>query len=108
MTYKVFISQPMSGRTNQAILDERAQIVDMLKGIEEGLKHQGVKVEVIESFNGEAFKRGARPLACLGDCIKLLGEADVVVFAKNWENSKGCKIEHQCAKEYGLSIVYMK
>lgn len=35
-------------------------------------------------------------------------EADVVYFAKGWENARGCRIEHTVAKEYGLKIMEEK
>ena len=27
-------------------------------------------------------------------------------FCKGWENARGCKIEHEAAKAYGLEIIY--
>ena len=27
-------------------------------------------------------------------------------FCKGWENARGCRIEHEAAKAYGLEIIY--
>ena len=31
---------------------------------------------------------------------------DIVVFCDGWENSRGCRIEHLVAKEFGKEIIY--
>ena len=49
----------------------------------------------------------AKPLWFLGKSLELLSTADVSVFAKNWENTRGCRIEHECAVQYGIKIVYV-
>ena len=35
-----------------------------------------------------------------------LSKADVAFFSNGWEHSRGCKIEHACAVEYGIPIIY--
>ena len=60
--------------------------------------------ELIDSFIEGALAR-ATPLWYLGESIKLLGSADVVVFAPGWETAHGCRIERQCAIEYGIPML---
>ncbi len=60
--------------------------------------------ELIDSFIPEA-PASITPLWYLGESIKLLGSADVVVFAPGWENARGCRIERQCAIEYGIPML---
>ena len=95
---KIFISQPMKDKTNQEIEQERKEI------IEKAEKFLG-EIEVIDSFFKDA-PHDSKPLWFLGKSLELLSTADVVVFAKNWENARGCKIEHECAVQYGIKIVY--
>ncbi len=38
-------------------------------------------------------------------CIKLLLDCEAIYLLKNWEYSKGARIEYQIAKELGYSIV---
>ena len=37
--------------------------------------------------------------------ISKLAEADVAYFAPGWEDARGCRIEHQCAINYGIEII---
>lgn len=97
---KVFISQPMKDKTNQEIEQERKEI------IEKAEKCFG-EIEVIDSFFKDA-PHDAKPLWFLGKSLELLSDADVVVFAKNWENARGCKIEHECAIQYGIKVIYIE
>lgn len=95
---KVFISQVMRGKTDKEILAEREN------AIKEAEKIIGEPVEVIDSFFQSA-PVDAKPLWFLGKSIELLSTADVVYFAPGWEEARGCRIEHECAKEYGIDRI---
>lgn len=95
---KLFISQPMSGKTDEEIKAERA------KAIESAEKLVGEPVEVIDSFFQSA-PVGAKPLWFLGKSLELLADADVAYFAPGWEEARGCKIEHTCAVEYNIDRI---
>lgn len=100
---KLFISQPMKGKTDEEILREREQAV---REAEKYLKENGMQEEVqlIDSFFQSA-PVGARPLCFLGKSLELLSTADLVYFAKGWEKARGCRIEHMCAVQYELQII---
>lgn len=95
---KLFISQPMKGKTDEQILEERNKAAGLFI-------LEGENVEVIDSFITDAPAQAA-PLWYLGESIKLLGEADVVYFCKDWQKYNGCTIEHECAVRYGKTVVY--
>lgn len=95
---KLFISQPMRGKTDEEILDERK------KAIESAERNLGEPVEVIDSFFQNA-PADARPLWFLGKSLELLSTADIAYFAKGWEDARGCRIENQCAIEYGIEVI---
>ena len=95
---KLFISQPMRGKTDNEILTARE------KAIKSAEKQVGEPVEVIDSFFQSA-PVDAKPLWYLGESLKLLAEADVAYFAKGWSEARGCKIEHICAIEYGVLTI---
>ncbi len=95
---KLFISQPMKDKTDEEILKVRA------KAIESAERELGEKVEVIDSFFQNA-PHDAKPLWFLGKSLELLSTADVVYFAKGWEEARGCKIERLCAIEYGIDLI---
>lgn len=95
---KLFISQPMRGKTNEEILAVRE------KAIESAERELGEKVEVIDSFFKDAPTE-AKPLWYLAKALELLATADVAYFAKGWEEARGCRIENTCAIEYGIPLV---
>ena len=108
MEYRVFISQPMTGRTLDEVKKERQDIDTIMHELNDGLSTKGISVKVIDSFDEQAFIEGRNPLDCLGDCIKKMSEANIVVFAPGWDKSRGCRIEHQCAVEYQLATIMLK
>ena len=95
---KIFISQPMKDKTDEFILAERE------KAIETAKNYLGEEVEVIDSFIKDT-PPNVKPLWFLGKSLELMADADVVIFAKGWENYRGCKLEHEAAIEYGIDVV---
>ena len=95
---KLFISQPMRGKTNEEILAVRE------KAIESAERNLGEKVEVIDSFFKDA-PVDAKPLWYLAKSLELLSTADVAYFSKDWEKYRGCRIENTCAFEYGIDVI---
>ena len=95
---KLFISQPMNGLSDEQILEQRKKITDDVENL------VGGKVEVIDSFFKDA-PHDARPLWFLGKSLELLSTADYVYFGEGWNNYRGCRIEHECATQYGIKIV---
>ena len=93
---KIMISQPMKGKTNEQIREERAELVEKLKV--EG--H-----EVIDTVFDDFSEGKATPVHYLAKSIEFIANVDGVVFMPGWENARGCKIEHQIAKEYGKWVM---
>ena len=93
---KLFISQPMKGRSDEEIINDRRACIKYAKEM------LGEDVEVIDSFFRGA---PAKPLWYLGESLKLLAQADIACFAAGWGDARGCKIEHTCAAEYGVPII---
>ena len=98
MKIKIFISQPMNGKTNEEIKDERNYIISILAT-------HFPRAEIIDSFFKDT-PHDAKPLWYLGESIKLMSEADVVFFCDGWQTARGCQIEHDCALEYGIDTMY--
>lgn len=95
---KLFISQPMRGKSNEEILAVRKA------AIESAERELGEKVEVIDSFFQDA-PVDAQPLWYLAKSLELMAGADVVYFCKGWEKYRGCKIENICAVDYGIPLI---
>ncbi len=94
---KLFISQPMRGRSDEEISTER----EYVKLAAERISKE--EVMVIDSFfQGDDMK----PLEYLGESLKLLAGADWAWFCDGWEQNRGCRIENQCAREYGIPMLH--
>lgn len=102
MTAKVFISQPMRGKSDEEILEKRREIKDYIQNMTHVMD-----IEIIDSFFRGA-PAGANPLWFLGKSLELMSTADIVFFCKGWDDARGCKIEHEAATAYGLNVIYEK
>ena len=87
----VFISQPMSGKKTEEIEYEREQFVKDLK------KYLGEDINILDTIF-----HFVPSLVYLGRSLEVLAKADLAVFMDGWENARGCKIEHQAAKDYDI------
>lgn len=95
---KLFISQPMRGKSDSEILNDRKAAIAMAK------ERLDTEADVIDSFF-QGAPADASPLWCLGESLKLLGSADAVYFADGWEQARGYRIEHAAAVSYGINII---
>ena len=98
---KVFISQPMRGKTDEEILTERNHMIEIVKK-----NYPDKEIEIIDSFF-QGAPTDAKPLWFLGKSLELLSTADVAVFAKGWNEYRGCRIEHDCCVEYGIEFIHV-
>ena len=95
---KLFISQPMKGKTDEEILTERR------KAVRSAERQLGEPIEVIDSFFQSA-PANVKPLWFLRKSLELLSGADIAYFAKGWQEARGCRIENTCAIEYGITVI---
>lgn len=98
MSKKLFISQPMNGLSDEQVLQERAAVIGKAKAV------FGDDAVPLETFF-EDFGPDAKPPDYLARSIEFLAKADVAVFAPGWEHARGCRIERQCAEEYGIPVM---
>ena len=98
---KIFISQPMRGKTDKEILSERNRAI---KVIQETISEEDI--EIIDNFlKKEIPTRVNEQLWYLGESLMILSTADIAYFVKGWDKARGCKIEHECAVQYGLKTI---
>lgn len=91
---KVFISQPMAGYAVNVIEEVRKTICKQFS-----IKNE----DLIDNIN-KNIQDGIKNtrVCCLGDSIRLMAAADLVIFAPGWEDARGCRIEHKVCEEYGI------
>ncbi len=98
MSKTIFISQPMGGLSDEQVLQERAAAISKAKAL------LGEDVALLETFFDD-FGPAAKPLDYLARSIEFLAKADVAIFAPGWKDARGCRIEHQCAEDYGIPVM---
>ena len=101
---KVFISQPMNGKTEQEIIGQRQAAIENIHNLCKG------PIEIVDSYfkDGDVVthnKYGHIPILFLAKSIERMSEADAVYMCSGWESSRGCRIEHRVARDYGLTII---
>lgn len=97
---KIFISQPMRGKSNDEIKFERLKAIEWIKGY-----FKDEEVEIIDSFFENA-PVDMKPLWYLSKSLELLSEADAAYFVDGWNSARGCNVEHVCAATYGIEIIH--
>lgn len=103
---KAVISQPMAGKAICEIQDTRARAT-------KELEKYGFDV-VPNLFVGEWYSEPRMkersvvniPLCFLAKSLERMSKCDTVYFCKGWEEARGCVIEHEAAKKYGLQTMY--
>lgn len=103
---KAMLSQPMAGKTDEEIVSVRNKAVRVLeqKGFEvvntlftdEWHKSENMKERGIVQI----------PVCFLAKTLENMSLCHAVYFCKGWNNARGCRIEHEVAKAYGLEIIY--
>lgn len=103
---KAMLSQPMAGKTQEEIVAAREKAVAALtdKG------YQVVNTLFTDEWNNKEklAERGVVqiPLCFLAKSLENMSLCHAAYFCKGWEQARGCRIEHEAAKAYGLTILY--
>lgn len=103
---KAMLSQPMDGKTEQEIVEVRERAIAAL---------EAKGFEIVNTlftddwYSDQAMKaRGVVqiPLCFLAKSLENMSLCHAAYFCKGWEKARGCRIEHEAAKAYGLEIIY--
>lgn len=103
---KAMLSQPMAGKTEKEIVETRERAIAALK------EHGYEIVNTLftdEWYSDEAMKeRGVVqiPLCFLAKSLENMSLCHAAYFCAGWENARGCRIEHEAARAYGLEVLY--
>lgn len=104
---KIFISQPMSGLSNEEILEFRKLAINNLDRMEEKYNQfysdHKVKFEYIDNTQFDVVKT---PLGYMAKDVELMDTADIVYFSDGWENSRGCNVEYALCKNYNKHMIF--
>lgn len=103
---KAMLSQPMAGKTDDEIVATREKAVAELE-------KRGYEI-VNTLFTDEWYSRDSMaergvvqiPVCFLAKSIENMSLCHAAYFCKGWESARGCRIEHEVARAYGLEIIY--
>lgn len=95
----------MAGKTDEEIIATREKAI-------KALENRGYEI-VNTLFTDEWYKpesmekRGVVqiPLCFLAKSLESMSLCHAAYFCKGWESARGCRIEHEAAKAYGLEII---
>lgn len=100
------LSQPMAGKTEKEIVETRNRAIKALgdKGyvvLDTYFSNDWAKQDKMKT-------RGVQniPICFLAKAIDSMSMCNAVYFCKGWEGARGCRIEHEVAKQYGMTIIY--
>ena len=103
---KAMLSQPMAGKTEEEIVATRERAIKAL----EAVGYEVVNTLFTDEWysNEKMQERGVVqiPLCFLAKSLENMSLCHAAYFCKGWEQARGCRIEHQAAKDYGLTILY--
>lgn len=97
---KVMICQPMSGKNEEQIRQERDELINKIQ--EEGDTY----IDTI--FQDEVPEGYDIPIYYLAKSIETIAYADKIIFMNGWDKARGCIIEHEVATSYDKIISYYK
>ena len=108
----VFISQPMTGKSEEEILATRQREIEK---IHQRFDADGVEINIIASYIDDATRKHFKEhvsddinwdIFWLSQSLERLAMADIIWLCDGWEYSNGCNIELECATRYGVGIMY--
>lgn len=112
MYKNIFISQPMTGKSEEEILATRQKEIDKIHQLFDA---DGVEINIIASYIDDATRKHFKEhvsddinwdIFWLSQSLERLAMADMIWLCDGWEYSNGCNIELECATRYGVGIMY--
>ena len=113
MYKNIFISQPMTGKSEEEILATRQKEIEKIHQLFDA---DGEQVNIIDSYIDDATRNEFQgrmgdainwDIYWLSQSLQKLALADTIWLCEGWEHSKGCNIEFACAIQYGLGIMHL-
>lgn len=103
---KAMLSQPMGGKTQEEIVATRERAVAALQS----LGYEVVNTLFTDEWysNEKMQERGVVnvPLCFLAKSLENMSLCHAAYFCRGWQDARGCRIEHEAAQAYGLTILY--
>lgn len=103
---KAMLSQPMREKTDEEIIETRNRAIKAL----EAAGYEVVNTPFTDEWYSKEKmeERGVVqiPVCFLAKSIENMSLCHAVYFCKGWDRARGCILENEVAKAYGLDIIY--
>ena len=103
---KAMLSQPMANKTDEEIIEARNRAISKLESMGYEVVNTFFTDEWYSKENMQARGVVQIPLCFLAKSLENMSLCDIVYFCKGWQDARGCRIEHEAAVAYGLTILY--
>lgn len=103
---KAMLSQPMGGKTDEEIVATRERAIAALEGMGYEIVNTLFTDEWYSKEQMESRGVVQIPLCFLAKSLENMSLCHAAYFCKGWEDARGCRIEHEAAKAYGMTIIY--
>lgn len=103
---KAMLSQPMACKSEEEIVATRNKAIEVIEGQGYELVNTLFTDDWYSKDQMEARGVVQIPLCFLAKSLENMALCHAAYFCKGWENTRGCKIEHDAAVAYGLEVLY--
>jgi hypothetical protein len=112
---KVFVSQPMSGLTNEEINENRIKSMEVLQFLNPDIiieydpaslyVEEDPEMEKSLSVDDLDITKNRISIFYFLRSVQHMIDKDAIVFLDGWQDSRGCILEYFIAKAFGLTIL---
>ena len=99
--FKIFVSLPMRDLEISEIKNRQKELFNLIT--KSGTYENPI---LLDSIHEHDIPEEDNELWYLGESIKTLGRANLVIFSKDWRSARGCRVEHLICELYKIPHVY--
>lgn len=103
-TRNAMISMPMNGLSSEEVAQKYLGVKDYLESL--GYAVVNTLFDDVSEDELAAVGIANTPVWYLAKSLDQMSRCDTVYFCKGWRAARGCKIEHEVAKQYGITMLY--
>lgn len=103
-TRNAMISMPMNGLSEEEVAQKYLQVKEYLESLEYAVVN--TLFDQVSDSDLAAVGIANAPVWYLAKSLNQMSRCDTVYFCKGWRAARGCKIEHEVAKQYGITMLY--
>ena len=103
---KAMLSQPMAGKSDDEIIATREKAIKVLEAKGYAVVNTLFTDEWYSNKNMKERGVVQISLCFLAKSLENMSLCHAAYFCKGWEQARGCRLEHEAAVAYGLTVIY--